>query len=174
MTTNLVTSKSTIVSYRKSYFFLIPWLTHHRWHECTEDTPERLEKGLSIGAKLKMIWQNHGIHISTKIRLIKALIWPVVVYGCERWTLKKDEERRIDAFEMKCFRQILRVSWTAKGTNEWYLRQLGWQEVCLHLSNKENWHTLDISSPVVFLSSYNAVVFCFVLFFVFHIMCYSV
>ena len=56
---------------------------------------------------------------------MKALIWPVVMYGCESRTLMKDDEGRIDAFEMKCLRQVLRVSWTAKRTNEWVLETAG-------------------------------------------------
>ena len=52
---------------------------------------------------------------------MKAFVWPVAMYGCETWTFKKDDEKRISAFEMKCFRQVLRVSWTAKTTNEWVL-----------------------------------------------------
>ena len=66
--------------------------------ECTKDIRGRLAKGLGIGAKLKKIWQNHGIRISTKIRLMKALVWSVAMYGCESWTLKKDDEKRISAF----------------------------------------------------------------------------
>jgi len=54
----------------------------------------------------------------TKIQLLKALVWPVVLYGCESWTLKKTDEERLNAFEMKCLRFVLRVSWTAKKTNE--------------------------------------------------------
>ena len=78
-----------------------------------------------MGAKLKKIWQNHDISTSTKIRLLKALVWPVATYGCESWTLKKMDEARINAFEMKCLRRVLRVSWTAKKTNEWVLMKAG-------------------------------------------------
>ena len=63
--------------------------------------------------------------ISTKIRLMKALVWPVATYGCESWTLRKNEETRLDAFEMKELRRMLRVSWTAKKTNEWVLNKAG-------------------------------------------------
>jgi len=56
---------------------------------------------------------------------MKALVCPVAMYGCESWTLKKDDEKRISAFEMKCLRQVLRVSWTAKKTNEWVLETAG-------------------------------------------------
>jgi len=56
---------------------------------------------------------------------MKALVWPVVTYGCESWTLRKNEETRLDAFEMKGLRKILLVSWTAKKTNEWVLNKAG-------------------------------------------------
>jgi len=58
----------------------------------------------------------HTIPISTKIRRMKALVWPVATYGCESWTLRKNDKTRLDAFEMKGLRNILRVSWTAKKT----------------------------------------------------------
>jgi len=56
---------------------------------------------------------------------MKALVWPVATYGCESWTLRKNEETRLDAFEMKGLRKILRISWTAKKTNEWVLNKAG-------------------------------------------------
>jgi len=59
-------------------------------------------------------WKSHSIRISTKIRLMKALVWPVATYGCESWTFRKNKETRLDAFEIKGLRQILRVSWTAR------------------------------------------------------------
>ena len=58
-------------------------------------------------------------------RLMKALVWPVAMYGYESWTFKKDDEKRISAFETKCLRQVLRVKWTAKRTNEWALETAG-------------------------------------------------
>ena len=68
--------------------------------------------------------KSHSIPISTKIRLKKALVWPVATYDCESWTLRKNEETRLDAFEMKGLRKIMRVSWRAKKTNEWVLNKL--------------------------------------------------
>jgi len=60
-----------------------------------------------------------------EIRLMKALVWLVAIYGCESWTLRKNEETCLDAFEMKGLRKILRVSWTANKTNEWVLNKAG-------------------------------------------------
>ena len=54
------------------------------------------------------------MNISTKKRLVKALVWPVATYRCEAWTLRKEDEKRIEAFEMKCYRRMLRIPWTAK------------------------------------------------------------
>ena len=62
---------------------------------------------------------------------MKALVWPVATYGCESWTLRKNEETRLDAFEMKGLRKILRVSWTTKKTNEWVLNKAGVKRVLL-------------------------------------------
>jgi len=93
--------------------------------ECTTEFRTRLNRGQAIGASLQKIWKGHSIPISTKIRLMKALVWPVATYGCESWTLRKNEETRIEAFEMKGLRKILRVSWTAKKANEWVLNKAG-------------------------------------------------
>jgi len=62
---------------------------------------------------------------------MKALVWPVATYGCESWTLRKNEETHVDAFEMKGLRKILRVSWTTKKTNEWVLNKAGVKRVLL-------------------------------------------
>ena len=93
--------------------------------ECTTEFRTRLNRGQAIGASLQKIWQSHSVPISTKIRLMKALVCPVAMYGCESWTLRKNEETRLDAFEMNGLRKILRVSWTAKKTNEWVLNKDG-------------------------------------------------
>jgi len=93
--------------------------------DCTTEFLTRLNRGQAIGASLLKIWKSHSIPISTKIRLMKALVWPVASYGCESWTLRKNEEARLDAFEMKGLKKILRVSWTAKKTNEWVLNKAG-------------------------------------------------
>jgi len=93
--------------------------------ECTTEFFNRLNRGHAIGASLRKIWRSHSRPISTKIRLMKALVWPVATYDCESWTLGKNEETRLDAFEMKGLRKILRVSWTGKKTNEWVLNKAG-------------------------------------------------
>jgi len=81
----------------------------------------RLSRGKDVSAGLKRIWQSRDIAVATKVRLLKALVWPVAAYGCESWTLRTADEKRIQAFEMRGLRQILCVSWTAKRTNDWVL-----------------------------------------------------
>ena len=89
----------------------------------------RLNRGHAIGASLQKILKSHSIPISTKIRLMKPLVWPVATYGCESWTLRKNEDARLDAFELKGLRKILWVSWTAKKSNEWVLKfQQSWSK----------------------------------------------
>jgi len=83
----------------------------------------RLKRGQVIGASLQKIWKSHSILISMNTRLMKALVWPVATYGCESWTLKKNEETRLDAFETKELKKILWVSWTAK--SKWVLNKSG-------------------------------------------------
>ena len=68
-------------------------------------------------ANLDSILKSRDITLSTKVRLVKALVFPVVMYGCESWTVKKPERRRIDAFELWCWRRLLRVPWTARRSN---------------------------------------------------------
>ena len=64
------------------------------------------------------------ITLPTKVRLVKAMVFPVVVYGCESWTVKKTERRRIDAFKLRCWRRLLRVPWTARGSNKSILKEI--------------------------------------------------
>jgi len=90
----------------------------------------RLSRQQAIGASLQKIWKSGSIPISTKTRLMKALVWPVVMYGCESWTLTKNEETLLEAFEMKRLRKILRVSWTTKKTSEWALDKAGVKKNC--------------------------------------------
>ena len=70
------------------------------------------------------ILKSRDITLSTKVRLVKAMIFPVVMYGCESWTIKKAEHRRIDAFELWCWRRLLRVPWTARKSNQSILEEV--------------------------------------------------
>jgi len=90
--------------------------------QCTKDIKAKIGKPKGLMSGLKTLWQSH-FAISTKVRLLRSLVWPVVSYGCESWTLKKSDEKRINSFEMKAFRQLLRVSWTDKRSNDWVLQK---------------------------------------------------
>ena len=68
--------------------------------------------------------KSRDINLSTKVRLVKAMVFPVVVYACESWTIKKAEHRRIDAFELQCWRRLLRVPWTARRSNQSILKEI--------------------------------------------------
>ena len=73
---------------------------------------------------LDSILKSRDITLSTKVRLVKAMVFPLVVYGCESWTVKKAEHRRIDAFELWCWRRLLRVPWTARKSNQSILKEI--------------------------------------------------
>ena len=74
--------------------------------------------------KLHSILKSREIHLSTKIHLVKAMVFPVVIYGCESWTIKQAEHWRIDAFELWCLRRLLRVPWTARRSNKSILKEI--------------------------------------------------
>ena len=74
--------------------------------------------------KLDSILKSRDITLPTKVRLVKAMVFPVVVHGCESWTIKKAEHRRIDAFELWCWRRLLRVPWTARRSNQSILKEI--------------------------------------------------
>ena len=75
-------------------------------------------------ANLDSIFKSRDITLPTKVRLVKAMVFPVVMYGCQSWAVKKAEHRRIDAFELWCWRRLLRVPWTARGSNQSILKEI--------------------------------------------------
>ena len=79
---------------------------------------------LEVMTRLDSILKSRDITVPTKVRLVKAMVFPVVMYGCESWTVKKAERRRIDAFELWCWRRLLRVHWTARGSNQSILKDI--------------------------------------------------
>ena len=87
-----------------------------------------IKRCLLLGRKtltnLDSILKNRDIALPTKVHLVKAMVFPVVVYGCESWTIKKTEDRRIDAFELWCWRRLLRVPWTARRSNQSILKEI--------------------------------------------------
>ena len=80
--------------------------------------------GRKVMTKLDIILKSRDITLPTKVYLVKAMVFPVVMYGCESWTMKKAERRRIDAFELWCWRKLLRVPWTARRSNQSILKEI--------------------------------------------------
>ena len=78
----------------------------------------------NLAAVADSIFKSRDITLPTKVRLVKAMVFPVVIYGCESWTVKKAEHQRIDAFELWCWRRLLRVPWTARRSNQSILKEI--------------------------------------------------
>ena len=93
-------------------------------HDCSHEIRRGLLLGRKVMTNLGSILKSRDITFPTKVRLVKALVFPVVMYGCESWTIKKAECRRIDAFEWWCWRRLLRVPWTAKKSNQSILKEI--------------------------------------------------
>ena len=84
----------------------------------------RLLLGRKVMSNLDSIFKSRDVTLLTKVRLVKAMVFPVVTYGCESWTVKKAERQRIDAFELWCWRRLLRVPWTARRSNQSILKEI--------------------------------------------------
>ena len=91
---------------------------------CSHEIKRRLLLGRKVMTNLGSVLKSRDITLPTKVRLVKAMIFPVVMYGCESWTIKKAEHRRIDAFELRCWRRLLRVPWTARRSNQSILKEI--------------------------------------------------
>ena len=92
--------------------------------DCSHEIKRRLLLGRKAMTNLDSILKNRDITLPTKVRLVKAMVFPVVMYGCESWTTKKAECQRIDAFELMCWRRLLRVPWTARRFNQSILKEI--------------------------------------------------
>ena len=92
--------------------------------DCSHEIKRRLLLGRKVMTNLDSILKSRDITFPTKVHLVKAIIFPVVMYGCESWTIKKAEHRRIDAFELWCWRRLLRVPWTARKSNQSILKEI--------------------------------------------------
>ena len=92
--------------------------------DCSHEIKRRLLLGREVMTNLDSILKSRDITLPTKVHLVKAMVFPVVMYGCERWTIKKAECRRIDAFELWCWRILLRVHWTARRSNQSILKEI--------------------------------------------------
>ena len=92
--------------------------------DCSHEIKRRLLLGRKTMTNLDSIFKSRDITLPTEVRLVKAMDFPVVMYGCESWTVKKAEGRRIDAFEVRCWRRLLRVPWTARRSNQSILKEI--------------------------------------------------
>ena len=92
--------------------------------DCSHEIKRHLLFGRKVMTNLDSILKSRDITLPTKIHLVKAMVFPVVMYGCESWTIKKAEHQRIDAFELWCWRRLLRVLWTAKRSNQSILKEI--------------------------------------------------
>ena len=92
--------------------------------DCSHEIKRCLLLGRKIMTNLYSTLKSSNITLPTKVRLVKATVFPVVMYGCESWTVKKAECQKIDAFELWCWRRLLRVPWTARGSNQSILKEI--------------------------------------------------
>ena len=92
--------------------------------DCSHEIKRRLVLGRKVMTNLDSIFKSRDVTLPTKVRLVKAMVFPVVMYGCESWTVNKAECQRIDAFELWCWRRLLRVPWTARRSNQSILKEI--------------------------------------------------
>ena len=92
--------------------------------DCSHEFKRWLLLGRKVMTNLDSILKSRDITLLTKVNLVKAMVFPVVMYGCENWTIKKAEHQRIDAFELWCWRKLLRVPWTARKSNQSILKKI--------------------------------------------------
>ena len=104
------------------FIFLGPKITADG--DCSHEIKIRLLLGRKVITNLDSILKSRNITLPMKVHLAKAMVFPVVMYGCESWTIKKAVHRRIDAFELWCWRRLLRVPWTARRSNQSILKEI--------------------------------------------------
>ena len=92
--------------------------------DCSHEIKRRLRLGRKVMTNLDSILKSSDTTLPTKVHLVKAMVFPVVMYGCESWTIMKAECQRIDAFELWCWKRLLRVPWTARRSNQSILKEI--------------------------------------------------
>ena len=92
--------------------------------DCSHEIKRCLLLGRKVMTNLDSIWKSRDITLPTKVHLVKAMVFPLVMYGCESWTVKKAERQRIDAFELWCWRRLLRVPWAARRSSQSILKEI--------------------------------------------------
>ena len=104
--------------------FIVPGSKITADGDCSHEIERRLLLGRKVMTNLDSILKSRDITLPTNVHLVKAMVFPVVMYGCENWTVKKAEHRRIDAFELWCWRRLLRVPWSANRSNQSILQEI--------------------------------------------------
>ena len=92
--------------------------------DCSQEIKRRLLLGRKVMTNLDNILKSRDVTLATKVHLVKAMVFPVIMYGCESWTVKKAEQHGIDAFELWCWRRLLRVPWTSRRSNQFILKEI--------------------------------------------------
>ena len=110
--------------------------------DCSHEIKRRLLLGRKVMTNLDSILKSIDITLPTKVHLVKAMVFPVVMYGCESWTIKKAEGQRIDAFELWCWRRLLRIPWIARRSNQSILKEISSEYSLEGLMLKLNSNTL--------------------------------
>ena len=123
-------------------------LLNYVWpqHGSEKEVRRRIAMGKAAMGGLTSIWKDRGVTLETKVKLVKVLVFPIVLYRAKTWTMRKHERRKIDAFELWCWRRVLRVSWTQRKTNTWIIENI-----------KPEW-TLESRVPTAALSYFGHVV----------------
>ena len=106
----------------QTLFFLVSKITADG--DCSHEIKRHLLLGRKAITNLDSVLKSRGITLPTKVHLVKAVVFPVVMYGCESWTIKKAEHRRIDAFELCCWKWFLRVLWTVRRSSQTILKEI--------------------------------------------------
>ena len=113
--------------------------------DCSHEIKRRLHLGSKVMTNLDGIFKSRDITLPTKVGLVKAMVFPVVMYGCESWMVKKTECQRVDTFELWCWRRLLRVPWTARRSNQSILKEISPGCLLEGLTLKLNSNTLATS-----------------------------
>ena len=119
----ILINKDTFQSSYNDFKFTVQNCNHF-WTNLSHEIKRRWLFGRKVMTNLDSIFKSRDITLPTKVRLLKAMVFPVVMYGCESWTVKKAKRQRIDAFELWCWRRLLRVPWTARRSNQSILKEI--------------------------------------------------
>ena len=120
--------------------------------DCSHEIKRHLLLGRKVMTNLDSVFKSRDITLPTKVHLVKAVVFPVVMYGCESWTVKKAERQRIDAFELWCWRRLSRVPWSARRSNQSILKEISpgcsFEGLMLKLNLQYSGHLMQIADSL--------------------------